>query len=49
MNTTILSNAKTRERLLTVADLAALPRSLPSGDVCYELDRGKLIIPGPPW
>jgi Uma2 family endonuclease len=44
MNTTILSNAKTRERLLTVADLAALPRSLPSGDVCYELDRGKLII-----
>src|SRR4051812_2738945 len=31
-------------RLLTVADLAALPSELPSGPVLYELDHGRLII-----
>lgn len=35
-------------RLLTAADLAALPSSLPSGDVRYELDDGRLIILTPP-
>lgn len=37
-----------REKRLTVADVAALPRSLPSGDVDYELDHGKLIVMAPP-
>jgi Uma2 family endonuclease len=36
------------ERLLTVADLAALPPELPSGPVRYELDNGRLIIMPPP-
>lgn len=36
------------ERLLTVADLAALPSELPSGTVLYELDNGRLIIMPPP-
>ena len=40
--------AAPRVRLLTVADLAALPTSLPSGDVRYELDDGRLIIMPPP-
>src|SRR6185437_14823145 len=31
-------------RLLTVADLDALPSSLPSGDIRYELDDGRLVI-----
>jgi Uma2 family endonuclease len=35
-------------RLLTVADLAALPSELPSGPVRYELDNGRLIIMAPP-
>jgi Uma2 family endonuclease len=35
-------------RLLTVADLAALPSELPSGPVHYELDNGRLIIMPPP-
>jgi Uma2 family endonuclease len=35
-------------RLLTVADFAALPTHLPSGDIKYELDRGRLIIVSPP-
>jgi Uma2 family endonuclease len=30
-------------RLLTVADLAALPEDLPSGPVKYELDQGRLV------
>jgi Uma2 family endonuclease len=34
-------------RLLTAADLAALPSELPSGTVLYELDNGKLIIRPP--
>jgi Uma2 family endonuclease len=36
------------ERLLTAADLAALPDELPSGPVVYELDNGRLIIMAPP-
>jgi Uma2 family endonuclease len=35
---------ESRQRLLTVADLAALPEELPSGTVRYELHRGRLII-----
>lgn len=35
------------ERLLTVADLAALPDELPSGPVRYELDNGRLLIMPP--
>jgi len=35
-------------KLLTIADVAALPRTLPSGDVRYELDDGRLIIMPPP-
>ncbi len=31
-------------RLLTAADLACLPRTLPTGDVKYELDDGELIV-----
>ena len=36
------------QRLLTAADLAVLPRTLPSGDVKYELDDGRLIVMAPP-
>jgi Uma2 family endonuclease len=35
-------------KLLTVADVAALPRTLPSGDVRYELIDGRLIHMPPP-
>lgn len=35
-------------RLLTVADFAVFPTNLPSGDVCYELDDGKLVVTSPP-
>jgi Uma2 family endonuclease len=35
------------ERLLTVADVAALPSQLPSGAVRYELHDGRLIIMPP--
>ena len=35
-------------KLLTIADVAVLPRTLPSGDVRYELDDGSLIIMAPP-
>ena len=31
------------KRLLTAADLAALPDELPSGPVKYELDQGRLV------
>ena len=34
---------RTTRRLLTVADLAALPDELPSGPVKYELDQGRLV------
>lgn len=39
---------KSAERLLTAADLAALPTSLPSGDVRYELNDGRLVVMPPP-
>jgi Uma2 family endonuclease len=35
-------------RLLTAADLAAMPTRLPSGDVRYELDDGILVTMPPP-
>src|SRR5262249_26745124 len=35
-------------KLLTAADLAALPSDLPSGTVRYELDHGVLVIMPPP-
>ncbi len=35
-------------RLLTAADLAEMPTSLPGGDVKYELDDGVLVIMAPP-
>jgi Uma2 family endonuclease len=35
-------------RLLTIADVAALPRHLPSGDVDYELHDGRLVVMAPP-
>jgi Uma2 family endonuclease len=35
------------ERLLTIADVAALPSDLPSGAARYELDDGRLIIMAP--
>ncbi len=38
----------TSTRLFTVADLAAMPDSLPSGPVRYELDDGVLIAMAPP-
>lgn len=37
-----------RGRLFTAADLAVLPTHLPSGDVDYELDEGRLIVMVPP-
>lgn len=40
--------AEPRARLLTAADLAALPSELPSGTVRYELDNGRLVIMAPP-
>jgi Uma2 family endonuclease len=40
--------AAPREHLLTAADLAVFPTSLPSGDVRYELDDGRLVIMPPP-
>src|SRR6516162_9365723 len=35
-------------RLLTAADLAAMPSDLPSGPVKYELDDGRLVLMAPP-
>jgi Uma2 family endonuclease len=35
-------------RLLTIDDVAELPRELPSGDVSYELDEGRLLVMAPP-
>lgn len=35
-------------RLLTAADLAKMPTSLPGGDVKYELDDGVLVAMAPP-
>jgi Uma2 family endonuclease len=36
------------ERLLTIADVAALPLELPSGPVRYELNNGRLVVMPPP-
>jgi Uma2 family endonuclease len=36
------------QRLLTCADVVVLPESLPTGDVRYELDNGRLVIMSPP-
>jgi Uma2 family endonuclease len=36
------------ERLLTIADVAVFPSDLPTGDVKYELDDGRLVIMAPP-
>jgi Uma2 family endonuclease len=36
------------QRLLTAADLAALPAELPSGPVKYELYDGRLVLMAPP-
>jgi Uma2 family endonuclease len=35
-------------RLFTIADVECLPKSLPSGDVDYELNNGRLIVVSPP-
>ena len=53
MTTTLLSPPRVRipyssPRLFTAADLAAMPTSLPSGDVRYELDDGVLVVMPPP-
>ena len=48
MATVITTEAKPAQRLLTAADLAALPSRLPTGDVNYELRHGVLIIMSPP-
>ena len=36
------------QRLLTCEDVVVLPESLPTGDVRYELDNGRLVILAPP-
>ena len=38
----------TTNRLLTIADVAVFPDSLPTGDVDYELFEGELVIIAPP-
>ena len=35
-------------RLLTAADLAVMPTELPSGNVDYELDNGRIVMMSPP-
>ncbi len=35
-------------RILTIADVECLPTRLPSGEVDYELDNGRLVIVSPP-
>jgi Uma2 family endonuclease len=50
MNVAILAppTAPPGERLLTIADVAVFPSDLPTGDVKYELDDGRLVIMAPP-
>jgi len=43
-----LPKSESPARLLTAADLAALPLELPSGPVLYELNNGRLVIMPPP-
>ena len=45
---TVSSAVQPSVRLFTAADLAVFPTHLPSGDVDYELDKGRLIIMVPP-
>ncbi|MBN9523157.1 Uma2 family endonuclease [bacterium] len=42
------TRSRSGPRLLTAADLAVLPTTLPSGDVRYELDDGRLVVMPPP-
>jgi Uma2 family endonuclease len=52
MSTTDLSTTPVTHvavgRLLTIADVQKLPTNLPSGDVDYELNNGRLVIVSPP-
>lgn len=48
MATSAAAPRSTGPRLLTIADLAALPEELPSGPVKYELDNGRLVTMAPP-
>ncbi len=48
MTTTRKPGAPNWPRLLTAADLAEMPTSLPGGDVKYELDDGVLVVTAPP-
>ncbi len=51
MNATLAPPAAgiaSKRRLLTIADVAALPRCLPTGEVKYELDEGRLVVMSPP-
>jgi Uma2 family endonuclease len=49
MSSTLAAPAPQEPRKrLTIADVAAFPRTLPSGDVDYELDDGRLVIMAPP-
>jgi Uma2 family endonuclease len=48
MSTVLEPRSAGGQRLLTVADLAALPADLPSGSVKYELDDGRLVLMAPP-
>ena len=47
MTTTRKPGAPNWPRPLTAADLAAMPTSLPGGDVKYELDDGVLVVMAP--
>jgi Uma2 family endonuclease len=44
---TTFQDASTGQRLLTIADVAALPDELPTGPVEYELDNGRLVVMSP--
>ena len=48
MSTVLEPRSSGGQRLLTAADLAAMPAELPSGSVKYELDDGKLVLMAPP-
>jgi Uma2 family endonuclease len=48
MATASITRRRSRVRLWTIADLAALPEELPTGPARYELDNGELIIMPPP-
>ena len=48
MTATRTPAAPTWPRLLTAADLAKMPTSLPDGDVRYELNDGVLVVMAPP-